>query len=224
MSNALDPCDPDPESLACLKKIYLDASQNLYRAPQIHASARKNYYIKLPKSSPDNWYNWLSSEQQKKAENVGAKSTLEYMEIIDKVKSMIKAYVSQTIYHKRMRQLYKDVLEKNGTYKKNIANFKAEVSTNDRKTYYEEQEISKLKNISSIILVIYWISFSVFCIISLFVAKKFKDYKVWILIILFALLPNFLIQFLIFIFYKLSRFLSGLSADLPKNVYANIKK
>ena len=144
---------------------------------------------------------------------------------MEKVNSMINYYEAESIYSKRMKQLYKELLEKNEEYKKNISNYKADVATNDRKTYYENEEIKNLKDIYDVLVIIYWISFAVFCIMALFIAKKYKDYRVWLIIVFFALIPNVLLSLIAIGLYDIKEFITNtLSQHLPKNVYVNLKK
>jgi hypothetical protein len=224
----LEECDPTsnaPPSLGCKKENYHKAYSAHRTAPDKLKVARETYYKALPNTDPNYWPTWLQTQQGKEEKKLKSKFIAEHDETMEKVNSMINYYEAESIYSKRMKQLYKELLEKNGKYKNKISNFRADVATNDRKTYYENEEIKNLKDIYDVLVIIYWISFAVFCIMALFIAKKYKDYRVWLIIVFFALVPNVLLSLIAIGLYDIKEFISNtLSGHLPKNVYVNLKK
>jgi magnesium-transporting ATPase (P-type) len=81
-------------------------------------------------------------------------------------------------------------LKKNKALKRDIDNNKKITITNGRKVYYEDQEINNLNFYQTIIKVIYYLLLVVYIILGSFVGKKeYKNWKVWIIMLLYILLP-----------------------------------
>ena len=106
-------------------------------------------------------------------------------------------------------------LNENDKLSKQLKNDSNDILTNERKTYYEDQEIGSLNGYYYILLVIYIIVVICFAIFSLIYPSQFSILSKLILLLIFVALPfisTWILGKIIFLIYWLFGF-------LPKNIY-----
>ena len=94
----------------------------------------------------------------------------------------------------------------------------SDIETNDRKTYYENQEIDILKNIYKVLITIYIIIVIVYCVL-IFTHHSPYNWKIKLPILIFFIILPFIstkiLSFIISIIYKIYNL-------FPKNIYNNL--
>lgn len=204
-----------------LKELYENAMLNLENAPQKLFQAEKKYYVE---TQGLDYYNDVMTEKYVIDVQSDADTRLkEHKNRISDLKSAAANYSSSVKYDERMHEFLVKLINENKSLRKKIEKLKATTITNDRKTYYEEQQISSLSFWIKIMKYLYWIIFILLCV-KIFINKNFEK-ATFIQLFLLALAPNFLIPLLIvflkFIYEKLIGFINFFKI---KDVYTNIKE
>jgi hypothetical protein len=197
-----------------LKNIYLNAQSNLALASPQYDVAKKNYYVYV---DGQNGYNqMMETEYSNKAEVIANKYKDSYNEEISKIKSLLKTYDGLLINFRNVVDLYTQYKEENLQLYKKLKTQSNDVLTNERKTYYEDQNIDSLNNFYYyILLIIYIITVICYVIFSLIYPSQ-SSWKVrGFLFILFLALP-FISTFVL---GKIIQFIYWVFGLLPKNVY-----
>ena len=109
-------------------------------------------------------------------------------------------YTSEKTAVTRMEQLYKDTLKKNKALKIDIDNIYKKVFTDERKVYYEDQQIENVENYYMYIFIAYFVLLVLYLLAGPFIWKqKYKSILIWVLIALYVAFPfllNYLVPFI----------------------------
>jgi len=163
-------CGPDCQKIKStqdLEQKYLDAQTNMKTAPIQLQEAKKNYYVF---SEGQGAYNTLmETELTNKADKIGELIKEKFLEEIQRATTLNFYYNSDIINSKNSIELYNNYLKKNKETEKNIRNSKGDTLTNDRKTYYETQELNSLQKWYMLFIWIYYILVVCFLLGSIFV-------------------------------------------------------
>ncbi len=210
-------CGPDCQEnkkAEQLKNTYLNAQSNLLLAEPQYQVAKQNYFTFV--NGEGRYAEMLKDEMQKKAAIISDQYKKTFNEEVDKINIQLDTYDGLEVN-------YKNVVELNHKYKKEnkrlfekLKEESNDITTNERKTYYEEQQIESLNTYYSYLFwFIYAISVLCFIIFSLIYPTQ-TSFKVRIfLVIVFILLP-FISTWILGKFIQLMYWLFSL---LPKNVY-----
>ena len=145
-------------------------------------------------------------------------------EALKEIKTQINKYNSETIYSEKMEKLLERLLSENLSFKEQADKNKSLIYTNDRKTFYEDQQIENIYYWRRVIIALFWILFLSLCINVLFLNKKYDDYKTWIRLFIFALFPFYIIPFIQKIILKIYHLLIDVKDMLKiKDVYIDLK-
>jgi hypothetical protein len=207
------PCQKKKEEER-LKQKMIDAETNLQSAPSEFQLAQKNY---ITYTQGEDAYNELNEEQLRDRANEIAKEYEEnYDEFTEKIKTQIEVYESIFFNFENVMDLYLKYKKENDELFKQLKNTTSDVLTNERKTFYQDQQVDTLKfYYYYIILIIYCVCVFCFAIFSFIYPSKI-DWKIRLAIyILFNLLPfvaTWFLGLIIYIFYIMYEI-------IPKNVY-----
>jgi len=200
-----------------LKQKFINAQNNIATAPSQLRDAAKNY-ITFTKGQPK--YNELVDIQlQEKADTIVDNFKENFKDDIAKIKTHIETYNGILINFKNVADLHTKYKKENVDLFMRFKDETNDILTNDRKTYYEDQQIDNLKFFYFyFLLTIYIICVFCFGIFSLMYPSTI-NWKVRLAIFIgFIILPYFsswILGLLIGFFY----FLFDL---LPKNVAQQI--
>jgi hypothetical protein len=123
-----------------------------------------------------------------------------------------------------MEKLLERLLSENLSFKEQADKNKSLIYTNDRKTFYEDQQIENIYYWRRVIIALFWILFLSLCINVLFLKKKYDDYKTWIRLFIVALFPFYIIPFIQKIILKIYHLLIDVKDMLKiKDVYIDLK-
>ena len=197
-----------------LKDKYLNAQSNLSLAEPEFQVAKQNYYTYV---SGQNGYNEMIEEELKQAADLIIQTFKEnYADEIGKIKSQLETYNGLLINFRNVVDLDKKYKKENRQLYKQLKENTNDILTNERKTYYEDQQISSLNSYYYYILwIIYIVVVLCFIVFSLIYPSQSGSRTKILLIVIFVTLPfisTFILGKIIFIVY----WLFGL---LPKNVY-----
>jgi hypothetical protein len=193
----------------------LDVAQsNLLLAEPQFENAKKNYYTYV---SGQTSYNESIQQQLNEQAELFVKSFKDnYYSETAKIRTELDSLKGLEINYKNVVDLYEQYKTENENLFNELKEESNDVLTNDRKTYYENQQIDGLNTIYYYVLwIIYTIIVICFSVFSFIYPSTF-NFKVRVfLLILFLILP-FISTFLL---GKLINFFYWLFDLLPKNVY-----
>lgn len=199
-----------------LKQEYLDAEVNIQTAPNKLDETKKNYYTF---SKGEAYYNDMQEKDlQRKAEMITQTLKKEFDDQVKQTQTLNYYYNTNLINSKNTQELYSGYRSKNKNLERNIRVSNNDILTNDRKTYYETQEIDDLEYYYNILFVVYYVVIVILSIFILFFKTEMSFMLRLGLVILFSILPYLLNWIWAWLY---SVYLSVLTY-LPKNVYNNI--
>jgi len=177
-----------------LKRLYENAVINKEEAPYKVKTAEKNYYVETKGTA---FYNdMLKKRYSDEIRKTAIQNIKEHKDELDEIKSLISNYETQLIYNGKIDKLLKKVKVENKWLRENVDKYKASVQTNDRKTFYEDQQIENLENWNKFIIYLFWILFIALAANVLLFKQKYGDYKTWIRLFLAAFLPLYAMPYL----------------------------
>ena len=197
-----------------LKEKYQTAKSNLDLAKPQYELAKQKYYTYVDGQSGYN--EMIEEELTAKAELFGEKFEENYISEKDKIETQLQTYDGILINFRNIVDLYEQYKKENIKLFEELKNETNDILTNERKTYYEDQQNDYLD------LYYYYFLFIIYCIVvicyiifSLIYPSTF-DWKIRFVIgLIFIILP-FVSTWLLGMIIKLIYWLFGL---LPKNVY-----
>ena len=197
-----------------LKDKYLNAKKNLILAEPEFQLAKKNYYTYV---SGKNVYNeMIENELNHSADLIIKMFKEKYADEIGKIKYQLETYNGILINFKNVVDLHKKYKRENLYLYKQLKENTNDILTNERKTYYEDQEISSLNSFYYYILwLIYVIVILSLIIFTVIYPTNSSWYKKILVIIVFIILPfmsTWILGKAIFVIYWFFDF-------IPKNVY-----
>lgn len=210
-------CDPTCQKnkkIEKLKEKYLNAESNLTLAEPQYEEARQKYYTSV---SGKTKYNEMIEEELNEKANLIINTYYDlFSEELNKIKSQIETYNSIVINFNNVADLDKQYKTENKYLFTQIKEESNDVLTNERKTYYEDQEITSLNEYY------YYIFYTIYIITvicySFFLVKYQSTYslvKKIIIIIAFITLPFYSTL----VFGKIIQIIYWLYGFIPTNVY-----
>ena len=197
-----------------LKHNYLTAKSNLHLAQPQYELAKQKYYTYVDGQSGYNEI--IEKELQAKADLFDEKFKENYQLEKEKIQSQLQTYDGLLINFSNIVDLYKKYKEENIILFKQLKDETNDVLTNERKTYYEEQENGYLNlYYYYFLLVIYYLIVICFLVFSIIYPSAI-NLKIRIFLgLIFVILPfisTWILGNIIYLLYWLFDL-------LPKNVY-----
>ena len=197
-----------------LKQKMEDAKTNILTAPSQFQVAEKSY---ITFTQGEEAYNEFYEKQlNDKADGIINTYQAKFDETTQKIQTQIDTYQGIFINFNNVADLYLNYKKENSELEKDLRKTTNDVLTNERKTFYQDQQVDVLKfYYYYIILIIYWICVFCFGIFSLIYPSK-TDWKIrlaiFILLILLPFVSTWILGLFIYIIY-------GIYDLIPKNVY-----
>jgi hypothetical protein len=197
-----------------LKKAYLKSQETLASAPSQLQTTQRNYVVYTQGQTA---YDELQDrELDEKAAVIVDAFKENFDEEVTKIQSQISSYNGLLMNYKNVLELLMKYKKENGELFKDIKTETNDVLTNERKSYYEDQNIGSLKfYYFYFLLTIYVICVLCFAVFSLIYPSQSSWIVRFIIFILLLALPFFstwILGMIIYLVYK------GYNL-LPKNVY-----
>ena len=199
-----------------LRQKYLDAQTNVLIAPQQVINTEKDYYTYAEGTAA---YDAIrTKELQDKADKLAYLMQENFIEEIYNIELLIKMYNIMLIDADNTLELYNDYEGSIEDLNGEIINYKTNVVTNDRKTYYENQEIANVKFWQRIMFYIYYFFVVVF-FLGIFLANSsygfFKKFGIFLLLALYPFYAGFIAKGVMWV-------ITLITDLLPKNIYKTI--
>lgn len=209
-------CDSECQSNKAaeeLKNKYLTAKTNLNLAEPQFQLARKNFYTYVDGQSG---YNEMIEEELTKKANLFVDKFKENYKLEEnKIHSQLETYDGLLINFRNIVDLYKQYKIENIKLFKQLKEDTNDILTNERKTYYEDQNNDYLNFYYYILLVIYCIAVICFCVFSLIYPSTI-NWKIRAFIALVFVALPFISTWIL---GKIIQLIYWLFDLLPKNVY-----
>ena len=161
--------------------------------------------------------NLINSKLQAKAEEITNKFKEDFNNEVIQTQSQIDLYSGILINFRNIADLYIQYKEENKELFNELKDTTNDVLTNERKTYYEDQNINNLKLVYFYILLVVYVICAICFMIFYFIYPSNVSWKIILsLVIGFILLPfvsSWILSGIIYLLYKVY-------GILPKNVYA----
>lgn len=201
-----------------LKQIWETAQSNLKTAPSQEEIAEKNYYVYDKGYSK--YQDLLFDRYSKTAQEMKESSLLKHKTLLNELKTLMTKYEAETIYSIRMHELLKLRKKENKQLREDIDDYIKNVQTAARKVDYTTIESTWITKVRKGLLFFYYSLLIVYFLISdYFITAKYKDKKVWLMIVVYFIFPYFL-NWLIIQLYYLKTYIHHLFTTRPfKNVY-----
>lgn len=214
-SNQQTSCGPDcqkEKKIEDLKSKYESEKANLSQGPENLAESRKNYFVyAFGNKYNDDFNDKLYTKEANDKVNTMKK---QHAEDVEEITSLINDYESTYIYKGNMSDLSDKYEDENNTLKKEIDTNEKSKATNDRKVYYENQQIEDIQYYKSLIKIVYWVTLVLYTFVFLY-DGFYKNIKMDVMLILFYIYPYVIDIIVSKIFY----IIAYLKRYIPKNVY-----
>lgn len=126
-----------------LKQAYDNAKSNLYSAPAQVEDTKRKYY-EFSKGSA--FYDQMQeTELEKKAAKLADKLKSTFNQAWNQAEVVCLHFKTSAINSKYTNELLNDYVSENITAKKTLYDTRTDIITNDRKTYYEEDALTRLR-------------------------------------------------------------------------------
>ena len=216
-ANNIISCDSECQrnkTIQELKNKLETAESNLTLAAPEFEIAKRNYYTYI--SGQSGYMELIEKELEEKADVFVKLFKDSYETEISKIKTQLDTYNGLLINFRNIVDLYKQYKKENKDLFEELKEETNDILTNDRKTYYENQEIDGLNSTYYYILcVIYYIIVGCFFVFSLIYPSTFNWKARLFILVIFIILP-FISTILLGKIIQLIYWLFGI---LPKNVY-----
>jgi hypothetical protein len=199
-----------------LKQKYLDAQTNVKIAPQELEQTKKNYYTFTKGAT---YYdNMLEKELTKTADDISKLIGNNFNDNVTSAKTMNQYLNIALINSSHTEDLLKHYKDQNEKLRLKLRNNHGDILTNDRKTFYEVQELERLESWYRIWYRMFYILVFVFNICWLVCPSEINLITKIILSISLVFYPYYIDPVLRFIY----GFVMDIYKSLPKNVYNDL--
>jgi ABC-type multidrug transport system fused ATPase/permease subunit len=204
-----------------LRKIYDRSKQELIDAPMNFVKAEKNYLLY---SKGENEFNNIMKERTLKTLNDMKKKLSEkHTQFVNDIRVLLNQYNTEYIYSNRINDLYKNVLKENKKYKQDISDFTSNMNMNNRKVFYESEDMESMGFTRIVLLIIYFITLIAILYKIEFIGKElYRSKPVMFVLVVYILIGVFTDWITVFIYNMSVKIIRLFENDVPKNVYVNI--
>jgi hypothetical protein len=199
-----------------LRQLYLEAIKNYITGPEQIEQTYKNYYVY---ENGELAYNQEQENTLLKRANIITNNYLtNFKENIANSVTLLESYSSLLINYQNVQAYLNNFTKENPILEKKLKNKNADIVTNDRKSYYEDQQIDTLYYYHKILLYIYIFILIAFLICMIFKSSNFSRGK-QIAIFIFMILYIFIA---VPVFHFILRICKNILELLPTNVYRTL--
>ena len=208
-------CDPECQKkrkAELLEEKFNEAKTNLHNAPsKLHTAAKKYYTFTQGEAG---YKEYIEAELKKKVDEIAAKKQEEFDANVATAIAETSVYEGLMLNYLNVVDLYAKYKDENEKMTRDIKTTRADILTNDRKTFYEDQGISNLTFYYSIIQGVYILCGIIFVALSVLAPSQFSikvKLAVLVLLIIYPFISTKVLVFFIGIYSKIV-------SILPKNV------
>lgn len=213
---ACGPTCQEQKKIEDLQQKYLNAQSNVANAPEQLEKAEKEYYT-VSKGAA--YYNdFLRNKLQGKADILGNTLKSNFQKNVQLATEFSQTYDSLSTNYQHVLELFNGYVKSNESLKKELNGVQKDIVTNDRKTYYEHEHFTSMKNWYYLFKWVYIILVFVF-ILGIFLVRNSYSLKYKIFLLVIFILYPFVIDFIVLYLIQLSLRIYSL---LPTNIYTNL--
>lgn len=213
-------CDYDCQKKAeqnRLKTIYLDSLTNSASSSAKEKISYKNYIIST--QGQEVYDDIIDKQLNEKANIISNEYAKVFNEYTDNIQTSLGSYKGLLTNFQNIIDYYMSYSNKNIHFENKSKIKISDVLTNERKTYYENQDIERIKYINIAFYLLYYLIVIVFVIFIFIFPSNYSYFKVFIILILLIIYPFISSKLFSFIMYMYDFIVENI---LPKNVYKNI--
>lgn len=199
-----------------LKQKYEDAKVNVKNAPALLDQAEKQYYLYTEGSAA--YGQMKESSLIDEANAIAVETTELFNNLVNAATNLNSTYNTSLVNSQHTIELLNNYEQENSNLKKKLGNKYSDVLTNDRKTYYEQNGISTLKDWYDLWWYIYYILVVVFILAIFLSHSTMTRITMLIVCILLIFYPYYIHPIVL----KIWSTIKDVNALLPKNVYKNL--
>jgi hypothetical protein len=197
-----------------LKEKYIAAESNLVLAEPQYEVAKKDYYTYI--SGTTHYNEIIEEEWNEKTKKIVKEMKDAYMDEMRKIKTQLNMYEGLLINFRNVVDLDEKYKKENAELMRELKKETNDVLTNDRKTYYEDQQNGNLDWYYSFFMIFYIIVVLCFGVFSFLYSSPNVTYiKKLIIFSLFVILP----YLSTYILGKIIQCIYGVIGLFPTNVY-----
>lgn len=218
-ANQLLSCGPTCQKLKKaeeLKQKYLDAQTNMETAPQQYETSRRQYYTFI--EGETGYTNMLEEELKNQADQLGNSLTNTFNEGVQHAKTM-NSYLSTALINSGYtEELYDAYRKENVILADKMKARRGDILTNDRKTYYQEEAVSRLKMWYRFFWYIYYIMIIMVVIAMLGAHSEMSRIKKVFIVVLLVFYPYYIHPVLLWFYGQIMKVYHW----LPKSIYNSL--
>jgi predicted DNA-binding protein YlxM (UPF0122 family) len=200
-----------------LQQNFLDAEINVASAPQKLFNATKDLITYTQGEA--GYTTYIDNDLQKKAEAIVTMFQNKFNVDVNNIVNNIKNYQGLLINFDNIFDLYNKYKSENRELEKKLKNKSSDTLTNDRKSYYEDEGLNRLKIYYYFFLFVYIFIVVVF-ILSIFLVKTEVKVTSRIFILILLILYPFVCYWFVLLLHKLFEYIKRF---FPMNHTNNIK-
>jgi len=199
-----------------LKQQYINAQTNVISAPDQLRQAQKNYFLYSFGTAEYN--DVISKELTSKVDKIAATMQQEFDQNVEKANNLTDTYDTLDNQNEYMLDLKSKYIKENALLTLKIKDITTDIVTNDRKTYYQEQNMDRVDGWVRLYIAVYIILIIILLICILLANSKYS-FKIKILIFIMFLLYPFVSKYIIIMILG---GLKNVSELFPKNIYKDL--
>jgi hypothetical protein len=189
-----------------LQQMYLTAQANVASAPQQLTTATKDYITYTQGESGYN--NYIDTELQKQANSIVDAFQKNFNDNVNKIITNLNSYNGVVINFDNIFDLYTKYKMDNNKLEASQKTTYSDTLTNDRKSYYEDEGLKKLKNYYYFFLFIYIFVIVVF-ILSIFLVNTNVKFMTRIFILILLILYPFVCYWIVHFLYMIWKYFAS---------------
>jgi hypothetical protein len=218
-SNAALACGPTCQKIKKseeLKQKYIDAQTNVIAAPDQLKAAQKNYF--LFSQGVASYDKVIEKELTEKVNKISTTIQAEFNENIIKAEDLTSNYGTLDEQFENVQDLKNKYIKENAAIILEIKDTISDIVTNDRKTYYQDQNMTREYGWYNLYTIIYVIMMALF-LIFIFSVDSNYSFKVKIFVFILFLLYPWISGPIVL---RLMAGIQHISDMLPKNIYKDL--
>lgn len=200
-----------------LKNIYLDSITNSASSSAQEQIAYKNYIIATQGQSA--YDNEIDKQLNQKANMISDIVIKIFNENLYNTELSLGTYKGLLINFNNLVDYYVLNVNKNARFENNSKIKTSDVLTNERKTFYEDQSIERIKYINKLLFYFYFLLIILLIIFAFIFPLKLSYLKIFVIVILLVIYPFIALKLFSFLIYIYNFIVLNI---LPKNVYKTI--
>ena len=200
-----------------LKQIYLDSLTNSASSSAQEQIAYKNYIVSTQGNVA--YDNDIDKQLNEKADTIVDTYSKVFNENIYNTELSLGTYKGLLVNFKNLIDYYLSYLNHNINFENNSKIKTSDVLTNHRKTYYENQNIDRIKFINTLLFYFYYLFVILFVIFYFMYPSELSYIKLIIILFFMIIYPFIQSKIFTFLVYIYNFIVNNI---LPKNVYKTI--